>query len=243
MEIIRDLYQVCGYPFGVHANIHAIKYSAGVMLFDCGTNLMEAQMAERNLAYWGLGDLPVTHVFVTHVHQDHGGNSKYFQDKGAAIYAGPTDADNIENGTAITIDYALLEKAVPCPGIQTVRDGDEIRAGELTIRCVHIPGHSPGSILYHVKLNGENVCFGGDSIRCATNAKDAILGWTGGLDYDRETYIRSLNRLCDMVRHGELRCDVLCGGHFQPMIGNAYKLIYWAYRDACENLRECKNLI
>ena len=243
MEIIRNLYQICGYPFGVHANIHAAVYSKGIVLFDCGTNEMEAKLAQRNLSYWGLDGLPITHVFVTHVHQDHGGNSKYFQDQGATIYAGPGDAENIEHGTAQTIDYALTEKAVPCPGIHTVHDEDVIQIEELSVRCIHIPGHSPGSMLYHIVLDGQDVCFGGDSIRCGTNAKDAILGWTGGLDYDRDQYIKTLRRLCDMVRHGALKCDVLCGGHFQPMIGNAYKLVYWAYRDACENLRECKNLI
>ena len=243
MEIIKGLYQVCGYPFGVHANIHAVRYSKGVILFDCGTNLMEAQLAKKNLAYWGMGDLPVTHVFVTHVHQDHGGNSKYFQDKGAKIYAGPVDADNIEKGTSTTIDYMLLEEAVPCPGIITLKDEEVIEVEELKIRCIHIPGHSPGSMIYHVVIDGQDVCFTGDSVRCGTNAKDAILGWTGGVDYDRDQYIETLRRVCDMVRHGELKCDVLCGGHFQPMIGNAYKLFYWAYRDACENLRECKNLI
>lgn len=243
MQIVKDLYLVCGFPYERHANIHAVKYSKGIILFDCGTNLDEAQIAEKNLAKWGLGDLPVTHVFVTHEHQDHGGNSRYFQDKGAAVYAGPVDADHIANADIETIDFALIEKAVACPGIITVQDEQIVEVEELKVRCIHIPGHTPGSILYQVDLNGLSVCFGGDSIRVGTNAQSAILGWTGGVDYDRETYIQSLLKVAELVRHGQLMCDVLCGGHFQPMVGDGWKCLNWASRAAFEDLRVCPNII
>lgn len=243
MQIVKDLYLVCGFPFEIHANIHAVKYSKGVILFDCGTNLMEAKLAEKNLAYWGLGDLPVTHVFVTHEHQDHGGNSKYFQDKGAKIFAGPVDAEHIANADIETIDFALIEDAVPCPGIIELKDEDVVEVEELKIRCIHIPGHTPGSMLYQVDLNGLSVCFGGDSIRVGTNAQSAILGWTGGVDYDREVYIQSLLKAGELVRSGSLKCDVLCGGHFQPMVGDAWKCINMASRSAFENLRPLPNII
>ena len=243
MQIVKDLYLVCGFPYERHANIHAVKYSKGIILFDCGTNLDEAQIVEKNLAKWGLGDLPITHVFVTHEHQDHGGNSQYFQDKGAAVYAGPVDADHIANADIETIDFALIEKAVACPGIRTVQDEQIVEVEELKVRCIHIPGHTPGSILYQVDLNGLSVCFGGDSIRVGTNAQSAILGWTGGVDYDRETYIQSLLKVAELVRHGQLMCDVLCGGHFQPMVGDGWKCLNWASRAAFEDLRVCPNII
>lgn len=237
MQIVKDLYLVCGFPYGIHANIHAVKNGDGIVLFDCGTNLMEAGVAEKNLAYWGLGDLPITHVFVTHVHQDHGGNSKYFQDKGAKIIAGPGDAEGIETADLRTIDYALCEKAVPCKMDIIPTDGQVIDANGLKVECIHIPGHSDGSMIYRIELNGQIVAFTGDSIRCGTNAQSAILGWTGGHDYDREQYIKSLGKVARM------HCDILCGGHFQPMIGDAWKLMGWAYRAACEDLRPCKNII
>lgn len=243
MQIVKDLYLVCGFPYERHANIHAVKYSKGIILFDCGTNLDEAGIAQRNLAKWGLGDLPVTHVFVTHEHQDHGGNAKFFQDKGAKIYAGPVDADHIANADIETIDFALIEKAVACPGIITVHDEDVIEVEEMKVRCIHIPGHTPGSILYQITLNGLSVCFGGDSIRVGNNAQSAILGWTGGVDYERETYIQSLLKVAELVRHGHLTCDVVCGGHFQPMVGDGWKCLQWASRAAYEDLRVCPNII
>ena len=237
MQIQKCIYLVCGFPYGVHANVHAVRTNDGIVFFDCGTNRTEADIISENLAYWGLDGLPVTHVFVTHVHQDHSGNCKYYRDMGAKIIAGPGDCDAIENGDLRTIDYALCERFEVCPVDIKAVDGDVIEAGGLKVECIHIPGHTEGSMIFKVVIDGKIIVFTGDSIRVGANAQSAILGWTGGPDYDREQYIDSLGKVA------RLQCDILCGGHFQPMIGNAWKVMGWAYKTACEDLRPCKNLV
>jgi hydroxyacylglutathione hydrolase len=59
-------------------------------------------------------------------------------------------------------DYSLqMFGAEPSPPAdKTVKDGDIIRVGEVSLNVIHTPGHSPGSIsLYH---NG--IVFTGDTL-------------------------------------------------------------------------------
>jgi glyoxylase-like metal-dependent hydrolase (beta-lactamase superfamily II) len=46
------------------------------------------------------------------------------------------------------------------PADQTVKDGDLIRVGNLTLKVLHTPGHSPGGMCLHV----DNAVFTGDTL-------------------------------------------------------------------------------
>jgi len=43
-----------------------------------------------------------------------------------------------------------------------VNEGDEIHFGDITLKALHVPGHSPGSIVYYCEK--EAVMFSGDVI-------------------------------------------------------------------------------
>ncbi|HEY0615111.1 MAG TPA: MBL fold metallo-hydrolase [Candidatus Elarobacter sp.] len=43
-------------------------------------------------------------------------------------------------------------------------DGDELRAGAVTLRCLHTPGHTPGSTSFALDHGGTTVLFTGDTL-------------------------------------------------------------------------------
>jgi glyoxylase-like metal-dependent hydrolase (beta-lactamase superfamily II) len=43
-------------------------------------------------------------------------------------------------------------------------DGDTLRAGSLALRCIHTPGHTPGSTSFALEADGGTVLFTGDTL-------------------------------------------------------------------------------
>lgn len=77
--------------------------------------------------------LTVTHILITHCHQDHvQANGKVKDATGAKIYAQREE-------------FMYLKHFLPPAGDVAMEDGDEVAVGDLTIKWLHTPGHSPGS--------------------------------------------------------------------------------------------------
>jgi glyoxylase-like metal-dependent hydrolase (beta-lactamase superfamily II) len=70
--------------------------------------------------------------------------------------------------------------------------------GDKKITAIHVPGHSPGSLVFLTESDGKKVLFGQDV--------------HGPLDSDlksnRKDYIASLKKML------ALNADILCEGHF-----------------------------
>jgi glyoxylase-like metal-dependent hydrolase (beta-lactamase superfamily II) len=43
-------------------------------------------------------------------------------------------------------------------------DGDELRAGAIALRCIHTPGHTPGSTSFAFERDGRTTLFTGDTL-------------------------------------------------------------------------------
>ncbi|MEA2721967.1 MAG: hydroxyacylglutathione hydrolase, partial [Candidatus Eremiobacteraeota bacterium] len=43
-------------------------------------------------------------------------------------------------------------------------DGDVLRAGALALRCIHTPGHTPGSTSFALESDGRTTLFTGDTL-------------------------------------------------------------------------------
>ena len=54
--------------------------------------------------------------------------------------------------------FQLQEKPVPLG--KYLHDGDSITFGHTTLEAIHVPGHSPGSLVYYCKE--DNCMFSGD---------------------------------------------------------------------------------
>ena len=45
-------------------------------------------------------------------------------------------------------------------------DGQELKIGKMTIKCLHTPGHTEGGVCYYIKQAG--ILFSGDTLFCAS---------------------------------------------------------------------------
>jgi len=119
--------------------------------------------AEENQlrAFIESNSLKVVHLVNTHLHLDHAFGNSFVEETWNAKTSAHTGDDFWLKGMAGQCRMFGLELRNPAPGITNVlQDGDRICLGAETFEVLHVPGHSPGSIvLYNAK---EHFLFAGD---------------------------------------------------------------------------------
>ncbi len=116
------------------------------------------------LAHCDKDDLSIEYILNTHGHPDHVcGNAKIQKVTGAKIVMHSDDADFFSNPKVKTF-FSQLGLAESPPADMTVKDGDQLKVGELSLLVLHTPGHTPGGIcLYHPPnlFTGDTLFAGG----------------------------------------------------------------------------------
>lgn len=232
MQLVPNVYLVSGFAYGLHPNVYAVQGKGAMVLIDTGLDEHDLAMIDENLHGWGLAQLPLSHILITHAHFDHCGNALVLRERGALTAAGPSDAEGIELGDDRTIPYAYGRKFPACAIDIRVKDGDVIRAAGLDFEVIHVPGHSAGCVFYRLVMDGRTLLFTGDVVRVGANCESAKLGWSGGVDYDRDAYMQSLKRI------RKLDADVILAGHFQPCLKDGFKVLQNAYMRALLDWRQ-----
>ncbi|MCX5912934.1 MAG: MBL fold metallo-hydrolase [Deltaproteobacteria bacterium] len=98
-------------------------------------------------------------ILNTHAHVDHiMGNEEMKRKTGAKIIIHEDDAPLLTQTPRSML--AMFGGRPSPPADQTVKDGEIIRAGEVSLKVLHTPGHSPGGMC----LYGEGVVFTGDTL-------------------------------------------------------------------------------
>ncbi len=231
MKLSQHIYLLSGFCYGIHQNVYGVLTPHDTMvLIDTGTDEKDLAIINDTLKFWELNEKKITHVLITHSHYDHCGNAHLFRQNGARIIAGETDAGGIETGDERTINYAFASPFPVCKVDQVITQGDLFLDG-LTFTCHSVPGHSSGSTVYEIHIDGITAMFTGDFIRVSNNCEEGKLGWTGAEDFDPKAYLASLRKMKD------LSTDFVLGGHFQPCLKNGSQILKSAYKNALLDFR------
>jgi glyoxylase-like metal-dependent hydrolase (beta-lactamase superfamily II) len=208
MEIVKNLWQVGGGDLSApeDAAIYLVRSGEQAALIDAGCGNGHERLVE-NIASVLPRDVQIAYLFLTHCHYDHvGGAAALKEQYGCKIVAHQLDAAYLESGdSGVTAASWYGTKMQPLAIDHKIAGHKEIfKIGKLEVLAYHCPGHSPGSLVYLVRLENRKILFGQDV--------------HGPLDpsllSNREDYIRSLKFMMG------LKADILCEGHFGIYKGN-----------------------
>ncbi len=89
----------------------------------------------------------------THTHIDHILGNKYIKDKyNLSPHFHQKDLFIYQNSIDIAVMYNLSYSFLDAP-YEMLNDNQEIFFGNTTLKCIHTPGHSPGSICFYNELD------------------------------------------------------------------------------------------
>lgn len=234
MKLREHLYLLSGGVYGKLGNVYALQHDSGYILIDCG-RYDALDIIRQNMAYWNISEHKITHVLLTHGHDDHAGSSSWFQSMGAQIYVGTGDEMNMITGNFGPESPFTNHVMPPCHPDVCIHEDMDISAGGLCIHALRMPGHTSGSMLYHVMLDKEAVLFSGDMFFAdGETGEAAYTGWKGDMAYDGLRLLESFQKLWRLQLHP----DMVAGGHGIPVIGShADQIIMMAYKYAMLNNR------
>jgi metallo-beta-lactamase class B len=227
MQILPHVYLINGWPYAQHQNSYLLDLGGTLVMVDSGDlETSSFDLVQQNIRIWGFELSQVSTMLVTHAHFDHSSHAARLQRMGARIVANKDCAEAMASGDDRCIGYAVNQVFEPCRVDQVVGDGDELVIGGAPIRCIEAPGHAKSCIIYEVLLDGRRLWFVGDVLLVGHECMSVELGWGGGPDYHRPTYLETLRRLCHMP------CDSLFPGHGPACIGGGRRLLEMGYTKA-----------
>jgi len=104
--------------------------------------------------------LKVKYIVNTHGHFDHVGANKALRDEtGAELLIHEADSPVMATSSKQSLAFGIKTVSSP-PADRYLKHGDVIQAGEISLKVLHTPGHSPGGVC----LLEQGMAFTGDSL-------------------------------------------------------------------------------
>jgi glyoxylase-like metal-dependent hydrolase (beta-lactamase superfamily II) len=116
--------------------------------------------------------LTVKYLVSTHAHFDHVGANQALKDAtGAELLMHEGDAQVLAAAPRQSAAFGMKPISSP-PADRYVKQGDVINAGEVSLRVLHTPGHSPGGI----SLLEQGMVFTGDALFAGSIGRSDLAG-------------------------------------------------------------------
>jgi glyoxylase-like metal-dependent hydrolase (beta-lactamase superfamily II) len=140
-------------------------------------------------------------VVCTHAHSDHVGGCAFLQRQGAKIAIHKLAGEYVDAKPPFKDPNSRRDEHEK--GIEPFRpdirfsDGDILRAGDIELRVIHTPGHTPDSCSFVLNRSGKTILFIGD-----------LYGW-----YIIEWGSDQKQMLESVRKARDVRADYVCYGH------------------------------
>jgi glyoxylase-like metal-dependent hydrolase (beta-lactamase superfamily II) len=232
MQIFPNIFLVNGFPYGQHQNSYLVRLGEEIVMIDCGDLCTETfDLVRTNAAAWGIDLKQIRYLLITHAHFDHASHAAKLQSMGVKVVTNKDGADALSSGDDRCIGFAVHRQFALCKADRIIRDEEKLNVGGNVICCIEAPGHANSCVIYEMILNKRRLWFIGDVIQIGLECQSVELGWDGGPDYNRSTYLQTLEKLCHM------ECDCLFPGHGPPCLANGKRLLEMAYARAITEWR------
>jgi glyoxylase-like metal-dependent hydrolase (beta-lactamase superfamily II) len=201
-KILSDLWQVGGPGFTSpdDAAVYLVRFGRKAVLIDAGCGNAHNSL-KLNVGKCLPESIEVEYLLLTHCHFDHTGGAEAVRNEyGCEIVCSALDAVYLEGGDSeVTAASWYGSRMQPLAiDVKIEKDPHTIQVGGGRIIAHHWPGHSPGSMVYTVEIEGQRVLFGQD---VHGPIHPSLLS-------DPIAYQSSLRKLL------ALDADILCEGHF-----------------------------
>lgn len=176
MKLTEGIHLIGSGCFGLTAagdcNVYALVCRGQMLLIDCGIS-PDPEPLFDNLLRDGLAPKAIAGILLTHTHTDHASAVSAFNDLGVPVYgsaaAGKILKDGVEAfyGTPKGIDPAFWAYLCRLPKGRVDRfleDGQTIALGDISVKALATPGHSPDSVCYLARIGTEYHLFSGDTL-------------------------------------------------------------------------------
>jgi glyoxylase-like metal-dependent hydrolase (beta-lactamase superfamily II) len=202
MEIIPNLWHVGGSGLTAveDAAVYLVRFGDQAFLVDAGSGFGHHKLI-GNISKVLPADVEIVYLLLTHCHFDHtGGAAAVRAEYGCGIVAHELEAAYLEsaNDTVTAAEWYGAHMSPLTIDVKISGKKEIMRIGDGEVTLYHCPGHSPGSMVFTVTMDGQRVLFGQD----VHGPLDPMLL------SNRDEYLQSLRFLLD------LEADILCEGHF-----------------------------
>lgn len=153
-------------------NVYAVESRGRILLVDSGLSPDPRRLLE-NLAGDGLDPGNIQGLLLTHVHPDHAGAVPAFRELGVPILCGSLSARVLREGLEAVYPLHTLPDSgfrrffAGTPRAEADRileDGEEIALGDLRLKLIATPAHSPDSVCYLLRIGETAHLFTGDTL-------------------------------------------------------------------------------
>ena len=172
-----------------------LETEEGIVLLDCMLPDKDSERCiEKGFADLGLDIRELRAIVITHGHGDHYGNADRFKAKyGTKIYMGETDYQTAHHPPA-----GFPWRPLDCACDHFLQDGELLRFGNVWIKCVLTPGHTPGCFSLILPVTDEGVPH-----------TAALWGGSGILpSSDVTAYQQSLVKFTEECRANHVDCEI-----------------------------------
>ena len=211
------------------SNLYVIGTAGNLMLIDSGNGMATNNIL--NLIKNQFGTDRIQAILQTHYHIDHILGLYQFKKKfpDIKVYAHELEAKVIETGDNKYINpmanmfmgplQSLVEPVAKLFGINPeptkvdikLKEGDMVNWGNLALKVIHTPGHTPGGICLHDKQ--KKILFTGDTV--FSHGSFGRVDFIGG---SAELLQKSLKKLAELED-----VEILLPGHMNPVLQNGKK--------------------